>query len=422
MKPGEFDELIRQKFEQNDFAYDPANWERLKERMDGPAKKRSMLMWLWMPAAGMAASVALAMGVTSLLRFGVPDGSSAGGGYAATGKFNAPREREDKVVAMVPSVNYQATERPAPSRSRTPHARNTARPATQPSTTAGNGIGLKLDQMTKTSVAANQQHSGNRYDAEVYNSATPPVAAKAQPPKPEKKAVAAVQEPMHTFRKEEAQPPVRKKMNFSVILSGGVNQGNNNSGYMAGATVRKMINDKVYIESDIAFASSDNVQRTKVESIETVGGGATSGGGMGSIQAKVSSASKVSSDGVATQPVNNQVRVIKTQDVSYNLSYAQITPSVGVKLAKRMSIGMGPDFQAMLQDHRPERSIVDRENIAVAPTFDVGFVGKTEYAFTNRIKAGVAYRKGVNGVIVPGGKYIDRDYLQFQMKCTIFNK
>ncbi len=67
MKPKEFDELVRQKFDQNDFAYNPGNWDQLAEQMDGRARKRSMMMWWLMPLAGIAASVAMAMGVTSIL-------------------------------------------------------------------------------------------------------------------------------------------------------------------------------------------------------------------------------------------------------------------------------------------------------------------------------------------------------------------
>jgi len=87
-----------------------------------------------------------------------------------------------------------------------------------------------------------------------------------------------------------------------------------------------------------------------------------------------------------------------------------------------MSIAAGPDFQQMLVDNRPAASETDRGTIQVAPTFDVGFVGKTEYAVTQRVKAGVSYRKGINGVISMSDKYIDRDYIQFQMRCTIFNR
>jgi len=80
MKPKEFDELIRQKFDQNDFEYDPRGWERLEEQMDGRSKKRSIIMWWLMPVAGIAASVALAMGVGPLLKY---NGGHPGGGELA---------------------------------------------------------------------------------------------------------------------------------------------------------------------------------------------------------------------------------------------------------------------------------------------------------------------------------------------------
>jgi hypothetical protein len=420
MKPGEFDELVRQKFDQGDFAYNARNWERLAEQMDGRAKKRSMLMWLWMPATGMAASVALAIGVTSLFHLDM-QGNKTGSGYAATGEF-LPRGAESNVIAMVPDVPHQGE--PAPVKSHAAPVKNMAR--VRQSNTAvvvNNGIGLKLKNIADR---GQQSAGGNKYagtdypNIQVVETNVNAAPAKVQPPKVDKKATVAVVQPMETFR-EHQNKPVEKKKTFSFILSGGINQGSNNSGYMAGATVRKMINDRVYVESDIAYASSDNVQRTKVMTYESSTSGAT--GGIGSIAGKIASASKVSdADGAAVPVANTPKGVIKTQDISYNLSYAQVTPGIGVKLMKRMSVGVGPDFQAMLHDNRPATSTVDRENIAVAPTFDVGFVGKTEVSFTNRIKAAVAYRKGVNGVINPSGKFIDRDYLQFQMKCAIFNR
>ncbi len=114
--------------------------------------------------------------------------------------------------------------------------------------------------------------------------------------------------------------------------------------------------------------------------------------------------------------------IIGEKDISYDLYYAQVTPSIGYKVIKKMSIALGPDFQKMLGDNRPAPSTVDRNNIQVAPTFDVGFVGKTEYALTKKVRAGVYYRKGINNIITPMDKFIDRDYVQFQVKYTIFNK
>src|SRR6185312_9451687 len=68
MKPKEFDELVRQKFDQNDFEYNPRNWDKLAEELDGRAKKRNVIMWWWMPLAGVAASVALAMAIPAFMK------------------------------------------------------------------------------------------------------------------------------------------------------------------------------------------------------------------------------------------------------------------------------------------------------------------------------------------------------------------
>jgi hypothetical protein len=414
MKPGEFDELFRQKFEQNDFAYNDRNWDALSEQLDGRAKKRSMLLWLWMPATGMAASVALALGVTSMLRMGIPDTKSSSASYAHTGKFQDSKTTKEQ-VAMIqytsPSTVYQHSNK------QTRKINKKATKQTEKNTV--NSIGIKLQNVASNEYAQNSKNT-NRKGIPVAT-LLPACAMKevAVVPKIEKKEIAAKQV-MRTFKQDA--PAIKKPLNLSVILSGGINQGNQNSGYMAGATVRKMINDKVYIESDVAIASSANTQRTLYMSYDNP---AITGanGGPGSIAAKPTSASKTTSiENGAIAPDNSPNGVLKTQDISYNLYYAQITPGIGYKIMKRMSVGMGPDFQKMLVDNRPATSEVDRGNLQVAPSFDVGFVGKTEYALTQRVKAAVSYRKGINGVINPSDKFIDRDYVQFQMRCTIFNR
>ncbi len=403
MKPREFDELVRQKFDRNDFAYNPEMWDQLAEKLDGRAKKRSMLMWLWMPAAGMAASVALAIGVTSLLNFGQLDTGSKYVAYTGVGHM-MPHNITEAPVAMVHDIPViETTKKQINAKTNT-----SIQPASVKHSSA---IGIKLHNVV----------SGTSVDAGVAVNEFHATVSDVVLPKENEKQVEVRHRVYHTFKHNVNTQ--RKPLRLSVILSGGVNQGNSNSGYMAGATVRKMINEKVFVEGDFAFATSDNIQRTKYMSYESA---TPTGGysGSGSGAAKPGSASKTTNttDGSNLPGNNAPVGVIKTQDISYSLYYAQVTPSIGYKVAKRMSIGMGPDFQKMLVDNRPATSEVDRGNLQVAPTFDVGFVGKTEYALTKRVKAGICYRKGINGVINPSDKYIDRNYIQFQMRCTIFNR
>jgi len=418
MKPKEFDELIRHKFDQNDFAYSPGNWDKLAEHLDGRAKKRSMIMWLWMPAAGMAASVALAMGVTTLLRFGVPGNSGTNNEYTQTSKFVQQPSRD--AVAMITDNSAITEQAVAPSQQKNKKNVKLYSPSTAAVSdhNTNNGIGIRLSNVItpQAGIGAAKPAAEAIGMAIVENSAPPKNATLPKAKKPP-----VVEKPGYNTFAEEAVAAVKPPVKFSVILSGGISQGSHNSGYAAGATVRRMLNDKVYVEGDIAFASSDNTQKTQYMSYE---GGAAGGSGIPGTAAKPGTAGKLSKveSGGKTTAVAAPEGVLKTTDVSYNLYYAQITPSIGYKILKRMSIGLGPDFQKMLVDNRPAPSTVDRGNIQVAPSFDVGFMGKTEYALTNKVRAAVYYRKGINGIISLTDKYIDRDYLQFQVKCTIFNK
>lgn len=389
MKPKEFDELIRQKFDRNDFEYNAQNWERLAEQLDGRAKKRSIAMIWWMPLVGVAASVAIAFGVTSMLKQDVPGNTNANTEIAQTKVFVQPQAPVEVAIAH---------------ENKAPHhkpyiksAKNNHKPAAK-----------QNDKNTADWFAINYQNA---------------IGNAAKPSKPSnlinnkdvinKKKTVHSNEAIITFRPEADMNKVPKT---SIVLSGGINRGNQNNGYIAGATIRRMVNDKLYIEGDVAFASSTNTQSTQY--LFTDAPAASHMAGKPGVAAK-------STGGESSKPaVSAPIGIIKEKEVSYNSCYAQVTPTIGYKLIKRMSVGVGPDFQQMLVDNRPDPdpSNVDRGTIQVAPKFDVGFMGKSEFALTKKFLAAVYYRKGINNVITPMGKYIDRDYMQFQLKYTIFNK
>ncbi|MES2701171.1 MAG: hypothetical protein V4649_00940 [Bacteroidota bacterium] len=400
MKPREFDDLVRSKFDQNDFAYNPGNWDRLTEQMEqGRDKKRSMFVWLGLPLASMAASVALAMGVTTLLRQGMPERAQ---GPAAYVQAAAPAR-----TSAVPQVLPQEPVKPADAGNRNDAKATARKSSTQVAAVQSSHNNADNNTIAQFHIKLQEKTSGNNGLAMQSTAAEKKVAVQnaAQP----RKKITLVNEGYNTFREEE----VKRAPKLSIILSGGVNYGNHNNGYSAGATVRRMINEKVYVEGDVAFAKSSNMQTMSyMEEAAPI----VAMGKVGTAGAKVSS-----DEPVAVTPTAPP-GIIRQKDVSYNLYYAQVTPSIGYKIMKRMSIGVGPDFQKALADNRPAPSTVERGTIQVAPLFDVGFMGKTEYAIAKQVKAAVYYRKGINNVLTPIGKYIDRDYVQFQVKCTIFNK
>ncbi len=396
MKPGEFDDLLRQKFDQNDFEYNARNWDRLAEELEGRGKKRGLLLW-WIPLMGVAASVALAFGFTSVIREGAGIPANLKGIIAGINQ-NASAEH----TAMPVNINVE-------------NALSSAHP-----------VAVTLRKNNNLTAFVADEHSGdtkiNIQNALSYKAravkATTDLDIIMNAPEPEgkkKKAVRPVAEGLYTFKEHKEEP--KKMTRSAIILSGGVSYGNQTSGYTIGATGRRMINSKLYVESDIAFVGSNNTQ--KVFYLEK---GASSSGGGAIVNGASARVVNAKTSSVVQTPATTDDEVIKSTNHSYNLYYAQVTPSIGYKVMKHLSLGVGPDFQQMLVDNRPAASTVDRGNITEAPMFDVGFMGKMEYAISGNLKAAVFYREGINNIITPTNTYIDRNYLQFQVKYSILNR
>ncbi|MCD6012199.1 MAG: hypothetical protein K0Q79_2061 [Flavipsychrobacter sp.] len=400
MKPREFDDLLKQRFDQGDFEYNPRNWERLTDELDGRKKKRSILMWWLMPVAGVAASVALAVGVAPMLQH--TDTQSAGTELAQTYKTELAQPAH-----VVPVTNV-AIDEPARTIDYTKAAKKSHKHNNRPQAQAPKEEKFAIDYNN----AIGNKTSISKKDITLLNATNKTTIAK----KPEKKKI-ITDEAVITFKDE-----VKKPQTLSIILSGGYSSGNQGASYTAGATIRKMVNDKVFIEGEVAFTNSNLTQvRNHIpeEYVKQYGSSKPATSGAGSKTAGADPGGKVTAMDENTKTIYGDKQ---TENVSFNQTYLQVSPAVNYRIVKRLSIGAGPDFQKALADNRPADDPTNRDHIKVAPLFDVGLIGKTEFSVTKNLKAGLAYRKGINNVITPTGRYIDRDYLQVQVKCAIFNK
>ena len=430
MKPGEFDDLVRQKFDQNDFEYNPRNWDKLNEELDGKRKNRMMLVW-WIPLLGVAASVAMAFGVSAVLRqgSGVTDGGrteyanlSATGTPAAAPL--AARTLANSVAANNAAIYNGITAHNATAQSNAHHhvlyAAAVKAKATVSATSASRNDDVTL-QIDNTKTYNKKDADLNSKSLSLFSASTPKISANAfakedEYKKNRKKAV-VVNKGYYTF-KEVKEP--WKTPKAAILLSGGVNYGNQSNGYTIGASARRMVNDHVYVEGEIAFVGTNNTSKESVyDKTITV---TTNSGVPSPVFGAKNSLNKNSTTEAAPKATTTSQDIYKTVEKPYNLYYAQINPTIGYKLMRRMSVGVGPDFQQMLVDNRPAASPAERGNIQVAPMFDIGFMGKTEYAVSKNIRAAVYYREGINNIITPTNKYIDRNYLQLQVKCTILNR
>jgi len=412
MKPREFDELLKQKFDQNDFEYSPANWSRLEEALDGRAKKRGIIVGWFIPLVGVAASMALAFGVSFVMKTG-GGSNTAYPTTVANSKIKSTIATDGNATTTLQVTTAEVSGSVQKTTSGIVNKAVSKKYGTVPATT--------VIEIVEDITGENEIASGHVLQSNVTAVKLPDLLDTTLLVK-KKKKIAIANEPIYTFKNEVISP---KTLRSSIIISGGFNFGNQSNGYSFGATARRMINKKVYVEGDVAFTGTNNVHKvTYLDQSPSANATYVNSNLNGSgFAAKSTFNSKSSSgDNITGDGSGSSGGVLKTANRQYSLYYAQITPTVGYQILKRMSIGVGPDFQKMLVDNRPETSALERGNIREVPMFDIGFMGKTEFTFSKNIKAAVYYREGINNVITPTNKFIDRNYLQVQLKCAILNK
>ena len=196
----------------------------------------------------------------------------------------------------------------------------------------------------------------------------------------------------------EKSDPYSRKVNIS--LAGGLNYGSASQGYLLGASVRKNLSNKLYIEGDVAYTNS-NSQRT----VNSYASAPTNPLNMSNIQ----------SSPTTTENVNS-------------LSYLQLSPVIGYHLHKKIAVGVGADFQRLLQNNTSTTSAnnfigaATTETGKIIPDMDYGIICKTEYSVSSRLKTGLQYREGMNNFLSNTNKYFDRNYFQVQIKYSLFNK
>jgi hypothetical protein len=207
----------------------------------------------------------------------------------------------------------------------------------------------------------------------------------------------------------------------SLGIASGVNYGASISGYSIGATGKRMLGNKFYLEGDIAFVTNTTTEKNSFTTVYKNGGISarktalfrTSGGG----DDNSGSGQRITEVNYAYSYTSTDIR-----ENNYNLYYAQLTPSFGCIIHKEFSVGFGGDFQRLLIDGRPVTVADNTGASKEIPAFDIGLVGKTECALSKKIKAGICYRQGFNNIINGNNRYMDRTYVQVQMKYLIFKK
>ena len=397
MKPEEFDELVRRKIDRGDFSYDPGQWSRLEERMNGEPKKRRVVIW-WMPLLGVAAAVSISLGYSSYMKHAVD-----------VMRLQAPVALKTAVHTTHPGstpVRNMATNTlvmPHPAAVQQPAGNVAADTEPKAEPRIDRSLLINKDNPLKTAPKALVLQAGplpvqiDLLQADAEREKAKKRVATAEAPKTASAAL---------------RHPNANSLKSSLLLAAGVGYGAGTNSYTFGATGRRMLNNRVFVESDIAFVAGSNTQKTAtaVSSAPEYASG------------KMGATARTSSGPVNGDDAAGGLPNVVVSDKSYNAYYAQISPSLGYKIHRKLSVAVGPDFQQALQDNRPAPATLDKHNVEVDPLFDLGLVGKTELTVSGNLKAALIYRSGINNIVTPMDKYIDRNYFQFQVRYAIFNK
>ncbi len=385
MKARAFDELIKSKYDQGDFAYNPKNWDRLAEQLDKKPNKSKMLLWLPMAAivsfSSIAASLAMIISLPALVHHKAEPAVAA---------MHKPAAQKSTYVAPAVPANRSNT---LPY-NYTAYVPKNITVTHKPSNPFENlFLGAHNRQLLQNNINKNLHLAETMLKGGVLDEV------------PETRQAVA-----NSFAySDRLYEPEEQKSNTprsSISVLGGINHGNQSAGYTLGVTAKTMISEKMYIEGDVAFVNNSNAGKTEY-TVSTL-----------TPTAKLAATAKQLSipGGDDAQPV----QTMATKAASFGIYYAQFTPTVGYNVHKRISVGVGADMQQLLQNTANATADVTTDKLV--PQFDMGLVGKTEYTLTNRIKAGLFYRRGITNIVMPYDKYLDRNYMQLQVKYTIFNK
>ncbi len=366
MSASEFDELIRHKFDDYEVAYNPANWERMSEELGKKQQSRKKgFIAIWPVIAGItgiAATIALLVALPALWKHDTQN----------TAPIASNAKQAEK---SVPAVTETKTTEPA-NNSLDKIASTPAPPARHVKS------GLVTSGLVHPVSSEKREILPNSTDVASTPEKTAPNTSQKQLPD-------RVLQNLAGYTTDDIAVASKEKRT-SINLVGGFNYNSASAGYMIGASANRNLNDKLYIEGNLAFVNS------------SFGGNASSGSFNDQF------------DAAPPNNVSGSQSKTSSQPAQYNLNYLQFSPVLGYHISPRFTIGAGPDLQQLLNDHNS----IDLQ----VPALDMGILGKAEYGITEKLKAGLQYRAGLNNALQGTVKYMERNYMQVQIRYSIFNK
>jgi hypothetical protein len=371
MQANEFDELLRARLEAYQPEYNPAAWEQLAAKIPTPPSRNRMLLPL---AIGLAASVAGAC--IFMLRHVSPDhletktamSTPSMQSNASLKQNAATNDNTDNSSAGGPSQvsNHIAAAITDKSTSHNDMNQSPLQPYVAPHASV-------VD--TVTAVAAADKHKNVVVDPVAPGRNTGVRANMLEPIEPEEKPLRAT----------------------TISLAGGVQYGTLNAGYAAGINVRHSVSKRWAVETEISYLNN---------------------GASGTQQLSAADYNNIPISGLVT----NGPKIASMEEHHAPVQYLVASPSLGYKLVDGLTVWGGVDFQRALLAGDQKSVQIEDDEVKLLPTLDIGATGRAEFNISRHLQAGVLYRMGINNTLKSGSNYLERRYVQVQLKIPLIRK
>lgn len=186
------------------------------------------------------------------------------------------------------------------------------------------------------------------------------------------------------------------KKNSLIALGGGYNYGTLEQGYALTLSTKKDINNNWYIEGNMGVVYNE----------------------AGNNQSKYPGDYLSFKKNLKANP--NSVVAESYFYNPDNYLFLQINPVFGYKITPHINVGFGPDYQQLITNLGQDIIYFPQAASGkLLPRSDFGILGKAEFRFTKRIKAGFVYREGVTSYIRNDINIQNRSYYQFQLNYIL---
>lgn len=181
----------------------------------------------------------------------------------------------------------------------------------------------------------------------------------------------------------------------ALSVNGGMGFGSLSAGYTLGIGARQAIGKHFFVEGQISF-----LYNNQASDASNYPGPPTT----------------------PSRPSSFSTNTVRTPSMTAvpDFYYLQVNPSVGYRINKIIAVSVGADLQQRITNMSGDGTAIytPATDPRIIPKLDFGLTGKTEFFLNRKMDVGILYRDGLNNLIQPAGvfPYLNRHYIQLRLK------